>query len=86
MFYVRPITRISSSLEGHSEAILNTKFNYDSTKIVSGSGDKTIRVWDTSMELPYKTVMGHKSWVLMIEWSPLGTFVASGGMDNLVII
>ena len=30
--------------------------------------------------------MGHRSWVLVAEWSPLGTYLASGGMDNLVII
>jgi ribosome assembly protein 4 len=79
---VRPITRISSSLEGHTEAILQTKFNFDSTQIISASGDKTIRVWDTLTECPRKTMMGHKSWVLCAEWSPLGSFLASGGMDN----
>jgi len=53
---VRPITRISSSLEGHSEAILNVKFNFDSSKIASASGDKTIRIWDTLTETPVKTL------------------------------
>jgi len=31
-------------------------------------------------------MMGHRSWVMLVEWSPLGTYVASGGMDNLVIV
>ena len=31
----------------HSDRITSVSFNYDGTKIVSGSNDKTIKVWDT---------------------------------------
>ena len=77
---------MATALEQASEAILQAKFNYDASMIISASGDKTIRVWDVFTETPQKTMMGHRSWVLVVEWSPLGTYVASGGMDNLVII
>ena len=42
----------------HSGEIFSVGFNHDGTKIVSGSGDKTIKVWgagvtpDTTQSLP----------------------------------
>ena len=42
----------------HSKAIFSVGFNHDGTKIVSGSGDKTIKVWgagvmpDTTQSMP----------------------------------
>ena len=35
------------TLEGHSNDIYSLKFNLDSKLIVSGSRDKSVRLWDT---------------------------------------
>jgi ribosome assembly protein 4 len=50
--------------------------------LASGSGDNTIRFWDINTETPYQTCEGHKKWVLCIAWSPDGSKLASGSMDN----
>ena len=37
---------LSEKTNAHSQAIMSVAFSPDGTKIVSGSGDKTIKVWD----------------------------------------
>ena len=47
---------LSEKINAHSEAVLSVAFSPDGSKIVSGSGDKTIKVWDSgaprSLESP----------------------------------
>lgn len=86
MFKIKPVTRASSTLEGHSEAILQCAFSPDSTMLASASGDTTVRLWDLNTESPAFTCEGHKGWVLFVAFSPDGKTLASGGMDNNILI
>ena len=86
MFRIRPVTRASSTLEGHSEAVLNVSFSPDGKALASASGDTTVRIWDLETETPLFTCEGHKHWVLLVAFSPDCSKVASGGMDNNIII
>eukprot|EP00375_Theileria_parva_P001249 XP_763920.1 hypothetical protein [Theileria parva strain Muguga] len=86
VFSVRPITRCSSSLEGHTESVLCLEFSPDGVYLASGSGDTTVRIWDLATQTPIKTFTGHTNWVMSISWSPDGYTLSSGGMDNKVII
>lgn len=95
MFRIRPITRASSTLEGHSEAVLSVAFSPDGSMLASGSGDTTVRVWDLNTETPLFTCggesqkkkdVGHKHWVLFVAFSPDCTKIASGSMDNNIAI
>ncbi|KAJ1811906.1 ribosome assembly [Coemansia sp. RSA 2598] len=83
-FKVRAVTRCSSSLTGHTEAVLSVSFSPDGSQLASGSGDTTVRIWDLATETPRFTCKGHKNWVLSIAWSPNSQTLASGGMDNQV--
>ncbi len=69
IFDVRPITRISSSLEGHTEAVLDVQFSNDCKYLASVSGDKTMRIWDTLTETSFVKLEGHQSWVMGVSWS-----------------
>ncbi|KAK9702736.1 ribosome assembly [Basidiobolus ranarum] len=84
VFRVRAVTRCSSTLAGHSEAILSCSFSPDGSQLATGSGDTSVRIWDLNTETPRHTLSGHKNWVLYISWSPDGKFLASGSMDNMV--
>jgi len=82
VFRVRSVTRCTSSMAGHTEAVLSVHFSPDGNYLASGSGDTTVRIWDLNTETPLHTCKGHSNWVLCISFSPNGKLIASGGMDG----
>jgi ribosome assembly protein 4 len=77
IFRVRPVTRCTDTLEGHSEAILHVSFSPDGTKIGTGGGDTTVRFWDVDHGTLLHTCAGHKDHVLATGWAPDGAKFAS---------
>lgn len=86
IFRVRAVTRCTSTLPGHAEAVLYVKFSPDGRYLASGSGDKTVRFWDVNTETPQFTCQGHTSWVLYLSWSPCGRKLASGCKNGQVCV
>lgn len=58
IFRVRPVTRCTSSIEGHAEAVISVAFSPDGRYLASGSGDTTVRFWDIYTETPQFTCKG----------------------------
>ncbi|XP_010724894.1 notchless protein homolog 1-like [Meleagris gallopavo] len=58
VFRVRAVTRCTSSLEGHTEAVISVAFSPTGKYLASGSGDTTVRFWDLSTETPQFTAKG----------------------------
>ncbi|XP_042298534.1 notchless protein homolog 1 [Sceloporus undulatus] len=86
VFKVRAVTRCTSSLEGHSEAVISVAFSPTGKYLASGSGDTTVRFWDLSTETPHFTAKGHRHWVLSISWSPDGKKLASGCKNSQIFL
>ncbi|KAI9674462.1 MAG: hypothetical protein M1817_001800 [Caeruleum heppii] len=85
VFRVKAVSRCSASISGHGEAILATQFSpATSSKMASGSGDMTARIWDCDTGTPMHTLKGHSGWVLAVSWSPDASTVATGSMDQTV--
>ncbi|OCK85685.1 RNA polymeras-like protein II Elongator subunit [Lepidopterella palustris CBS 459.81] len=82
---------IKALLSGHTKAVNAVKFfssgNPNSTVILSGSGDKTLRIWrsdlnsSTSFEL-VKTITDHQSSITCISTFHGSTLFASGAADG----
>uniref|UniRef100_A0A8C5N1R5 Notchless protein homolog 1 n=1 Tax=Leptobrachium leishanense TaxID=445787 RepID=A0A8C5N1R5_9ANUR len=86
VFKVRAVTRCTSSLEGHTEAVISVAFSPTGKYLASGSGDTTVRFWDLCTETPHFTAKGHTHWVLSIAWSPDGKKLASGCKNSQIFI
>ncbi|OQV16433.1 Notchless protein-like protein 1 [Hypsibius exemplaris] len=86
VFRVRAVTRCSSTIEGHAEAVISTQFSPDGRYLASGSGDTTVRFWDVNTETPQFQCKGHKNWILAIAWSPDGKKLASGCKDGKICL
>ncbi|XP_048757057.1 notchless protein homolog 1-like [Ostrea edulis] len=86
IFRVRAVTRCTSTIPGHAEAVISVAFSPDGRYLASGSGDTTVRFWDVQTETPHHTCKGHKHWVLCIAWSPDGRKLASGCKNSQICV
>ncbi|KAI0042230.1 WD40 repeat-like protein [Auriscalpium vulgare] len=68
---------------GHNDKVYSAVFSPDGKRVVSGSGDKTIRTWDAqtgeTVGLPFT---GHTGFVITVAFSPDGTRIVSGSGDR----
>jgi WD40 repeat protein len=66
-------------IAGTSSSIKTLAFSPDGTRIVSGSDDKTLRLWDANTGQPIgQPLKGHESPVNSVAFSPDGTRIVSG--------
>ena len=72
------------TFEGHSGFVNSVAFSPDGQKIVSGSNDQTVRVWDAAAGTPLQTLKGHSDPVKSIAFSPDGQKIVSGSNDQTV--
>ncbi|KAF1996095.1 F-box/WD repeat-containing protein pof1 [Amniculicola lignicola CBS 123094] len=87
VFRVKAVSRCAAAISGHGDNILAVNFSPEnSSRMASGSGDKTVRIWDCDTGTPVHTLTGHRRWVLAVSYSPDGSVLASGGYDNDVRI
>ena len=74
------------TLEGHSETVFSVAYSSDGTKIISGSNDETIKIWEANTGECLKTLKGHSDWVYSVAYSPDGTKIISGSRDETIKI
>jgi ribosome assembly protein 4 len=84
-FRIRPVTRCSASMEGHTGPVLCAAFSRDSQMLATGSGDSTVRLWDIQTGMPSNILTGaHKSWILAVAWSSDNKYLLSACKDGTV--
>ena len=81
MLYTR-FTRARTTLKGHSEAVSSVSFSPDGERIVSSSGDETVKVWNAQTGQNTLTLKGHSGWVASVDFSPDGKRIVSGSRDT----
>ncbi|KAF8833678.1 WD40 repeat-like protein [Paxillus ammoniavirescens] len=72
-------------LEGHEDWVRCVRFCLDDDKLVTGSDDKTLRIWNR-MTGAVEVLRGHSDWVKNVDVSRDGKMIVSGSDDKTVRI
>ncbi|MCG8406939.1 MAG: protein kinase [Phycisphaerales bacterium] len=75
-----------ATLPGHDADVRSVDVSPDGELIASGSGDRTIRIWDYLTGACLRTLDGHTNVVNCVRFSPDGNRVASSSTDSTVRI
>jgi WD40 repeat protein len=71
---------------GHADRVTSVAVTPSGTRVVSGSDDRTLRVWDLASGLELAMLTGHRDMVLAVAVTPDGTRLVSGSVDETVKI
>ncbi|KAF8601697.1 WD40 repeat-like protein, partial [Ceratobasidium sp. AG-I] len=78
---------VGEPLQGHTGSVNSVGYSRDGTRIVSGSGDKTIRIWDAHTgQMVGEPLQGHTGSVNSVGFSHDGIHIVSGSEDNTIRI
>jgi guanine nucleotide-binding protein subunit beta-2-like 1 protein len=80
--------KVCNSFPGHTKDVLSVAFSADNRQIVSGSRDKTLKLWNTLGKCQYtiQEENRHTEWVSCVRFSPSSQapVIVSAGWDKLV--
>ncbi|KAF8324818.1 hypothetical protein F5887DRAFT_1289993 [Amanita rubescens] len=76
-----------SVFEGHISYVASVAFSHDSKRIVSGSWDQTIRVWDAETgEVVVGPFKGHDHYITSVAFSHDSKRIISGSLDRTILV
>ena len=67
---------------GHSDRVESVSYSPIGGRIVTGSADNTVRIWDADTGDVVATITGHEHAILSVSYSPDGSHIASGSRDG----
>ena len=78
---------LQHSIRAHSRDVASVAFSSDGKRIMSGSEDKTICIWDAETGLQvHSPLKGHSDQVLSVAFSPDGKRIVSGSSNQTICI
>ncbi len=86
-FYLSRLCRPDElTLVGHAGRVWGVAFSPDGQRLASGSGDKTVKIWDSATGKELFALKGHAGLVYGVAFSPDGQRLASASNDQTVRI
>ncbi len=79
-----PGVKIKHFLKGHQSYVVSVAVTPDGRYALSGSKDKTVKVWDIESGVEVRTLSGHSNSVRALAVTPDSRFVLSGSDDHTV--
>ena len=74
------------TMEGHTDGVISIDISSDGKLLVSGSKDKTIRIWNLLTGTCLHILNGHTEGVYSVSFSDDGKMIISGSGDNTIRI
>ncbi len=71
-------------MQGHTNAVNTISFSPDGKYLVSGSSDKTVKIWNVELQKEVITLKGHILKVNSVSFSPEGNYFASASDDRSI--
>jgi WD40 repeat protein len=75
---------LEAVLRGHEGEVSSVAVTLDGRRIITGSYDKTVRVWDTKSGREIAALHGHEGEVMSVAITPDGRRIISGSFDKTV--
>lgn len=75
---------LTSTLTGHADAVWSVLLTSDRQRLISGSADQTIKVWDLNTGQVLSTLAGHTQAIRAMDLSADGRTLVSGAGDNTI--
>ena len=73
---------MAGPFQGHTDTVTFIAYSPKGAHIVSGSQDRTIRVWNAITGEPVAgPFQGHSDYVTSVAYSPDGNYIVSGSLD-----
>lgn len=73
-------------LSGHAGVVVSAGYSPEGNRVITGSVDKTVRVWDARTGLQLAVLSGHDGTVFSVAYSPDGRHIVTGSGDGTVRI
>jgi WD40 repeat protein len=73
-------------LRGHQDTVTSVAVSPDGRRIISGSQDNTVAVWDLETGTLVHRLAGHRNAVSSVAVSPDGRWIVSGSQSNTVAV
>ena len=70
------------TLHGHTRELTSVSFSPDGRRIVTGSLDGTVKVWDARTGAPLLDISAYGGWVTSVSISPDGSRIVTGGFGQ----
>lgn len=74
------------TMYGHFDAVLSVAFTTDGKRIVSGSADTSVQIWDAVSGAHSNTLKGHTDAVCSVAISHNDKRIASGSKDKTIML
>ncbi|KAL7678697.1 putative WD40/YVTN repeat-like-containing domain superfamily, coatomer beta' subunit (COPB2) [Plasmopara halstedii] len=78
----RIITVLSTILSNHHGEISSTQFNYTGDLCISGSIDRTCKIWDVASGQNVQTLRGHNDEILDVSFNATGSKLVTASADG----
>ena len=73
-------------LTGHEDYVRAVAYSPDGTRLVSGSSDETVRIWNSETGQLLSTFNGHSELVYSVAYSSDGSHIVSGSGNKIILV